>query len=145
MPIPGWQLPGVMTAGAGQILLKSAGTVPDGRLVLAGSGPLLLLLAAQYLRAGVHIEAIVDTTPRGRLLAALPELPRALQASEYLLKGLSLMREVRRAGVPVYRDVSKLRANGARRLESVSFEREGRAQRRGPPRHRQRPISNGDG
>ena len=49
MPIPGWQLPGVMTAGAGQILLKSAGIVPQGRLVLAGNGPLLLLLAWQYL------------------------------------------------------------------------------------------------
>jgi NADPH-dependent 2,4-dienoyl-CoA reductase/sulfur reductase-like enzyme len=31
MPIKGWQLPGVMTAGAGQILLKSAGMVPNGR------------------------------------------------------------------------------------------------------------------
>ena len=47
-PIPGWTLPGVMTAGAAQILLKSAGLVPGGTTVLAGSGPLLYLIAAQF-------------------------------------------------------------------------------------------------
>ena len=41
VPIPGWTLPGVMTAGASQVLLKSAGLVPEGRVVLAGQGPLL--------------------------------------------------------------------------------------------------------
>ena len=50
-PIPGWTLPGVLTAGAAQILLKTAGVVPRGRTVLAGCGPLLWLLAWQYLRA----------------------------------------------------------------------------------------------
>ena len=64
MPIPGWTLPGVMTVGAGQILLKSPGLVPQGQVVLAGSGPLLWLLAAQYGRAGVDIAALVETTPR---------------------------------------------------------------------------------
>src|SRR5919202_1938665 len=44
-PIPGWTLPGVMTAGAAQIALKSSGLVPDGRVVVAGCGPLLYLLA----------------------------------------------------------------------------------------------------
>ena len=89
MPLPGWQLPGVMAAGAGQILLKSAAMVPGGRVVLAGSGPLLLLIAWQYLRAGVKIEAIVETTPRANLTRALPHLPRALPAFDYLIKGLS--------------------------------------------------------
>ena len=36
VPIPGWTLPGVMTCGAAQTLLKSTGAVPDGRFVLAG-------------------------------------------------------------------------------------------------------------
>lgn len=47
VPIPGWTLPGVMAAGAAQILLKSADLVPEGRAVLAGQGPLLYLVAAQ--------------------------------------------------------------------------------------------------
>ncbi|MEA2093939.1 MAG: FAD-dependent oxidoreductase, partial [Pseudomonadota bacterium] len=45
VPFPGWTLPGVMNAGAGQILFKSHGIVPAAGVVLAGSGPLLLLLA----------------------------------------------------------------------------------------------------
>ena len=69
-PIPGWTLPGVMTAGAAQILLKSAGLAPAQPVVLAGCGPLLYLLAWQYLRAGVRIVAIVDTTQRGDYLRA---------------------------------------------------------------------------
>ena len=47
LPYPGWTLPGVMNAGAGQILFKAHGIVPDNSVVLAGSGPLLLLLAWQ--------------------------------------------------------------------------------------------------
>ena len=51
-PVPGWTLPGVMMAGAAQILLKTAGVIPQGRTVLAGCGPLLWLVAWQLLRAG---------------------------------------------------------------------------------------------
>ena len=52
MPFPGWTVPGVMTAGAGQILLKSSELIPPAPTLLAGNGPLLFLVAAQYLRAG---------------------------------------------------------------------------------------------
>ena len=47
MPFPGWTKAGVMGAGAGQILLKGSALVPEGNVVLAGSGPLLYLLAWQ--------------------------------------------------------------------------------------------------
>ncbi|MDH3914476.1 MAG: FAD-dependent oxidoreductase, partial [Rhodospirillales bacterium] len=86
VPFPGWTLPGVMTAGAGQILLKSAGIVPEKGVVLAGTGPLLLLLAAQYLRAGVRIAALLDMTSRSNALRALPHLPAALAAFGTLAK-----------------------------------------------------------
>ena len=62
-PFNGWTLPGVMTAGAAQILMKSSGLVPSGRIVIAGCGPLLWLLASKQLAAGARIEAILDTTP----------------------------------------------------------------------------------
>jgi len=126
MPFPGWTLPGVMTAGAGQILLKSAGIVPAAPVVLAGSGPLLLLLAAQYLRAGAGVAALVETTPRRNRLAALRHLGGALRASEVLRKGLGLLREIRDAGVPHYKAASRLRAAGEARVESLSFEAGGR-------------------
>ena len=74
-PIPGWTLPGVMSAGGAQTLLKAQGLVPGGRSVMAGGGPLLWLLAAQILRAGGKIDAILDTTPRVNWLRALGHLP----------------------------------------------------------------------
>lgn len=85
-PIPGWTLPGVITAGAAQILLKSAGVVPADRTVLAGCGPLLYLVAWQYLNAGVRVDALLETTPAGRLRQALPKVWDFLR-SPYLGKG----------------------------------------------------------
>ncbi|MRX51044.1 FAD-dependent oxidoreductase [Paracoccus sp. S-4012] len=121
-PIPGWTLPGVMTAGAAQGLLKGSGLVPDVPTVLAGQGPLLWLLAAQILRAGGRIERILETTPR-LTAAALRHAP-GFVLSPYFRKGLALMREVR-GSVPVVR-VTALEALGADRLEAVRYEAGGR-------------------
>ncbi|MCZ6883419.1 MAG: NAD(P)/FAD-dependent oxidoreductase [Gammaproteobacteria bacterium] len=129
MPVPNWQLPGVMTAGAGQILLKSAAMVPDNGVVLAGNGPLMLLLAWQYLRAGVNIHAILDTTPKGNLFRALRYLPRALAAGNDLWKGLRMMLSIATARVPYYHCVSELRAEGDNQLQAVSFSAAGRHHR----------------
>jgi NADPH-dependent 2,4-dienoyl-CoA reductase/sulfur reductase-like enzyme len=98
-PIEGWTLPGVLTVGAAQILLKSAALVPDGRAVLAGSGPLLWLFAWQCIAAGMAPAMMIDTSARGNLLAAAPHLPGFL-LSPYVKKGLKLLRAVR-ARVPV--------------------------------------------
>jgi NADPH-dependent 2,4-dienoyl-CoA reductase/sulfur reductase-like enzyme len=117
-PIPGWTLPGVMTAGGAQTALKAQGLLPAGRTVIAGTGPLLWLLAAQILRAGGKIEAILDTTPRGNWLRALPHLPDFL-LSPYAAKGLKLLREVR-AKAPVVR-ADRIAAVGKDRLSEVVF------------------------
>ncbi len=129
MPFPGWDKAGIMTAGAGQILMKSAAMVPAEAPVLAGSGPLLLLLAWQYLRAGVSIRAIVDTSSRAGRWSALSHLPRALAGSDYLFKGLQLMMAIRHARVPWYRQAGDLRAEGGDRLQAISFECRGKTQR----------------
>ncbi len=118
-PIAGWTLPGIMSCGAAQILLKSSGLVAAGKIVLAGTGPLLWLLAAQYRRAGTAIEALLDTTPTANWASALPHLPGFL-ASPYAAKGLQLLREVKR-GVKLVRGVTALAANGSERVEEVVY------------------------
>ena len=123
-PIPGWTLPGVMTAGAAQTMLKSSAMVPDGRTVIAGQGPLLWLLAAQILRLGGRIDRILDTTERRNYFAALPHM-FAFLTSPYFAKGLAMMREVR-AKVPVVRGVSELAAVGDGQLATVSYVAGGR-------------------
>jgi NADPH-dependent 2,4-dienoyl-CoA reductase/sulfur reductase-like enzyme len=125
-PIPGWTLPGVMTAGAAQTMLKSSGLVPDGRTVIAGQGPLLWLLAAQVLRLGGRIDRILDTTERRNYFAALPHM-FAFMTSPYFAKGLAMIREVR-AKVPVVRGVSELAAAGDGQLATVSYVTGGRRQ-----------------
>lgn len=118
-PIPGWTLPGVMTAGAAQAMLKSSALVPDARTVIAGQGPLLWLLAAQILRLGGGIDRILDTTERRNYLAALPHA-FAFLTSPYFAKGLALMREVQ-AKVPVVSGVNEIGAAGDGQLASVSY------------------------
>lgn len=129
-PIPGWTLPGVMTAGAAQTMLKSSGMAPQGRVILAGCGPLLWLLAWQYINAGVTIAALLDTTPSGNRMAALPHLLPFL-TSPYLAKGLRLLREVRRA-VRVIGNVVDLKAQGEDRVRGVSYRIAGGEERMEP-------------
>ena len=118
-PIPGWTLPGVMTAGAAQGMLKSSGMVPSGRTVLAGSGPLLWLLAWQMLNAGAKLEAILDTTPAASRRAALPHA-LGFAFSPYFRKGLRLLAAVR-GKVPVIRDVVELAAEGEDHVSAVRY------------------------
>ncbi len=123
VPVPGWTLPGVMTVGSLQVLLKSAALVPDVPFVLVGSGPLLYLLAGQCLAVGARPAAILDTTSRANELAARRLLPSALLGHgwRYLLKGLRLRRDLARSGVPIHRRVTGLRIEGKDHATGVSF------------------------
>jgi NADPH-dependent 2,4-dienoyl-CoA reductase/sulfur reductase-like enzyme len=126
VPYPGWTLPGVMNAGAGQILFKAQGVVPADGVVLAGAGPLLLLLAWQYLQAGVTVQAVLDTAPPLNYIRAVRHLPRAVLAAHYVTKGLRYQRDLGRAGVLIRHGVSDVRAIGNGSLEAVSFRHAGR-------------------
>ncbi|MEW6342854.1 MAG: FAD-dependent oxidoreductase [Paraburkholderia sp.] len=128
-PIPGWTLPGVLTAGAAQILLKSAEVVPSQPVVLAGCGPLLYLLGWQYLRAGVPIRGIVDTTSGADYRRALGHMGSALKGWRQLAKGLKLMRALKRAGVPFHQGAENLALEGTDALAAIRFTVDGNAQR----------------
>ncbi|VVN69700.1 FAD/NAD(P)-binding oxidoreductase [Pseudomonas fluorescens] len=121
MPIPGWTPPGVMTAGAGQILLKNAALLPAGPVVLAGCGPLLYLLAVQYLRAGVELTALVDTSSHIDVFRVWKKVPGALRGWRDLLKGVSLLVTLWRAGIKHYRGARDLRVEGTERACALSF------------------------
>jgi NADPH-dependent 2,4-dienoyl-CoA reductase/sulfur reductase-like enzyme len=122
VPIPGWTLPGVMTAGAAQILLKSADLVPEGGAVLAGQGPLLYLVASQLVRAGAPPVALLETAPLDNYLDAARSLASLWPGRRLLIKGLGLVSAVKRAGVPIRRGVRGIRAIGRRRVDRVVWE-----------------------
>lgn len=119
VPLPGWTLPGVMMAGAAQIALKTSGLVPDQNVVLAGSGPLLYLLAWQYQQAGAPVTAVLDTTPPGRWATALDDCWDFLR-SPYFRKGLALVRQVR-AHTRVIHGVTGLQALGNEAVNAVRY------------------------
>ena len=96
IPTPGWTLPGVMGLAAATILLKAERMLPGRAVVVAGTGPLLYLVAAKILAGGGRVAAVVDAQPRsawlraGAALAARPDLA---------LRGLGWMAKLRLAGV----------------------------------------------
>jgi NADPH-dependent 2,4-dienoyl-CoA reductase/sulfur reductase-like enzyme len=127
-PIKGWTLPGVLGAGAAQILLKGAGALPTQPVVLAGCGPLLYLLAWQYLRAGVQIRAVLDTTDRADYVRAAAHAVGALRGWKDLKKGLGLLSSLRRHKVAVYSGCRNLAIEGRAKVEGVSFSHDGNQQ-----------------
>ena len=93
MPVPGWENPGVYSLGAMQIALKAQGAALGRRLVLAGSGPLLTLLASQLVKAGAQVAAVLDTSPMRRQLRGFAGLSaRPLVAARGLAMRLRLGR-----------------------------------------------------
>jgi len=122
VPIPGWTLPGVMTVGAAQILLKTADLVPEGRVVLAGQGPLLYLVAAQLVRAGAPPTALFETAPAENYLNAVRDIAGLWRGRSLLVEGLRQIAALKRAGVPIRRGIRGLRAIGRRRIERVLWD-----------------------
>lgn len=119
MPIPGWTLPGVMTVGAAQTLLKMSATGADGA-VFIGTGPLFYLTIWQYLRAGFKIKAVLDTSgvipSPGALCWILPAL---LQAG-LLIKGWAWRAEIRKQTAYQY-GIRNPGLSGDGKLEQISF------------------------
>jgi len=68
LPFPGWTLPGVFGAGGLQALVKGGFCVEGKRVVVAGTGPLLLAVAVHLQEYGAKIVCIAEQTPLGQVL-----------------------------------------------------------------------------
>ena len=122
-PLPGWTLPGVFSLGGAQIALKAQGMAIGNRVVFLGSGPLLYLVAWQYLKAGVTVAGVLDLAPvsaKRHLLAALPLAPGLV------LRGVRMVADLMRAGVPVHQGIEAPRIFGGSAVTGVVFRPGGR-------------------
>ena len=117
VPFPGWTLPGVMTAGAGQIMVKNQHISPGQRVVVAGSGPLHLSLAAYLVHAGVKVVGFYHTPVT--LGDAINHIPSAWGQWERLKEGYSYWRTLSKAGVPIKIGWGVVRAIGEEEIEEV--------------------------
>jgi NADPH-dependent 2,4-dienoyl-CoA reductase/sulfur reductase-like enzyme len=118
LPVPGWTLPGVYTLGAAQVALKAQGCAIGRRVVLAGTGPLLYLVAYQYVKAGAHVVAVLDTSPLAQQIAAAPKLARLPST---FAKGLYYVGWLKTRGVRIERDVRLLGIRGVDGVESLEW------------------------
>ncbi|AUG76202.1 FAD/NAD(P)-binding oxidoreductase [Kitasatospora sp. MMS16-BH015] len=118
LPFPGWTLPGVVTAGGAQAMLKAGLVLPGKRIVVAGSGPLLLAAASSLVSAGASVPAVVEATDylgyaRGvTTLAANPA--KLVEGAEH---GAKLLRH----GVRLRRSSAVVQAHGTDRVTGVTI------------------------
>ncbi len=109
MPIEGWHLAGTYSLGGAQIALKNQAVSIGHRVVFMGSGPLLYLVASQYVKAGAEVAAVLDTAPLSLRLKALPKL---LARPRVLFSGLKLLAQLYRARVAVHVGIRPLQILG---------------------------------
>ncbi|MEU0644079.1 NAD(P)/FAD-dependent oxidoreductase [Streptomyces umbrinus] len=117
LPFPGWTLPGVVTAGGAQAMLKGGLVLPGRTAVVAGTGPLLLPVAVGLASAGAKVAALVESAdPRNlarqaRVLAAHPAK---------LAEGARYAAELARHRVRTQVRSTVVAAHGTGRLEAVT-------------------------
>jgi thioredoxin reductase/bacterioferritin-associated ferredoxin len=124
-PILGWTLNGVMSAGAAQILLKESGVICENA-VFVGTGPLLYLIAHQYISAGIPITAIIDTTPRSNYFRGIKYGFRALRSIKIIFQGWRWKREILKSGTLYISNISGVRINGSDSVESIEYCQKGK-------------------
>lgn len=122
LPVPGWTLPGVYSLGAAQIALKAQGCAIGEQVVFAGSGPLLYLVAYQYAKAGARVLAVLDSSPFGAQVAALPRL---LLQPATLAKGLYYRAWLTAHGIAVHQGATLVEVVGEQKVEAVTWQRAG--------------------
>jgi NADPH-dependent 2,4-dienoyl-CoA reductase/sulfur reductase-like enzyme len=117
---PGWTLPGVMTLGAAQTLLKGQGVVPKGIIVIAGTGPLLYYTASQLLKNGAEVAALIEASSFSQVAGWTRKLWRA---PGILGKGLKYMAIIKKHRVPIYYNTVVKEALGSEVLEEIVYAR----------------------
>jgi len=120
IPFPGWTTPGVMFAGGAQAILKSQRQLPGRQAVVAGCGPLPMVVAAQLLRAGGEVRAIAMLNPLSKVFGHLGDL---LQGADIVYEGLRYAATILRNNVPRLAGYLPIRALGQERLEAVVLAR----------------------
>lgn len=121
VPFRGWTLPGVMTTGAAQTLVRAYRVAPGRRIVIAGNGPLNLQLACELLNAGVKVLAVLESAPRPFWRQTRDLLSALRNAPDLVGDGLRYVTRLKRAGVPIVWSHAIVAAEGGRSLSHVQY------------------------
>lgn len=119
MPFPGWTLPGVISAGGCLNMVKGQGMVPQGRVVVAGNGPLVLVAAATLIRAGANVVGVFEAQRHRRLLGAVAR--GALAAPGLLRQALAYQATMLAGGVALHTGRMVAQAHGHGAVQAVTL------------------------
>jgi thioredoxin reductase len=126
VPLPGWTLPGVMAAGGLQAFLKGQKLVPGRRIALAGTHPLMLLIAEQIVAAGGEVAAVAFAQPIGDMLrSGLSNAAAGLRGGSNLAMAGAAVARLHKAGVPVLTGARLLEIDGDDCVRAVQIEGRG--------------------
>lgn len=116
---PGWTLPGVISAGGLQNLIKGMGIAPPGPVVVAGNGPLLLVAAASLVRAGVRVAAVVESAKAPA--RSLREAAKLVCAPSILRRAAEYRAILLKVGTPILYGKTIVAAQGDAELADVEI------------------------
>jgi thioredoxin reductase len=120
VPFPGWTLPGVLTLGGLQRFILHQHLLPGQRMVLSGSGPLLLAVAAELLKAGAKGLTVCEASS----FKGAAGLMRELSTQQGLLpEALSYLLALARWRTLIHRSRAVIAARGNGRVEEVDIAR----------------------
>ncbi len=128
-PVPGWTLPGVMTTGAVQTLLRAYRVAPGSRVLLAGNGPLNLQVARELVQSGVQVVAVAEAASRPGLARGAGALLALARSPDLVADGVLYLAQLARRRVPVLFGHVLVRVEGEHVAERAVLARIDRAGR----------------
>lgn len=117
VPFPGWTLPGVIMLGGLQLQIKSGVVKPQSPVIIAGTGPLLPLVATQLHASGVKVSGVYEACAFGKIAR---ESLALLNKPQLFLDGLSMLAYLKLHGIPMNYGWGVVEAHGEGGLKSVS-------------------------
>lgn len=116
LPVPGWELPGVMAAGGIQAFIKANGILPGKRFVVAGTGPFLLPVAANIATAGGSVLTVCESAD---LTGWLPHIVSAARVPSKGLEGVEYAAAFLKNRIPYRTRTAIAEILGSKRVEAV--------------------------
>jgi D-hydroxyproline dehydrogenase subunit alpha len=120
IPFPGWTLPGIMTAGGLQKMIKYQRLLPGKRFLLSGASPLQLSVAASLVKDGAEVVALCEATGLKDSLKLVPEI---IRQKGLFKEAVSYLFPVLKKSVPILRPYSVVSASGDNRVRQATIAR----------------------
>ncbi len=124
-PFKGWTLPGVMTVGAAEVLLRSGLEPVKNKepVVLIGNGPLMLALATHLIDANIPILAWLDTGRIETKLESILHMGFIFQDVPYLKKGMDMALKILKNRTPIILGATDFKASGKDKVETIRYKK----------------------